>query len=266
MHRTRTLIATTILALCGALPGAAIAHSSHAGNRKHHHVCKARGHRKHPRRCHASSSHRRHKSVAKNSETRVFSMLQAASYSSAANSPSQSSLSSGSARESSAVRGAAAAPCQNTTLLPTASNLALIREAIFCLVNQERSSHGESPLTLNGSLENAAQAHSDDMVANNYFSHVSPDGLRPAERVLNAGYLPNPKDDYAIGENIAWATLELATPKAILEAWIASPEHLENILEARYTETGIGIEAQAPPGLAQGNAGATYTQDFGVVE
>jgi uncharacterized protein YkwD len=193
-------------------------------------------------------------------------MLQAASYSSAANSPSQSSLSSGSARESSAVRGAAAAPCQNTTLLPTASNLALIREAIFCLVNQERSSHGESPLTLNGSLENAAQAHSDDMVANNYFSHVSPDGLRPAERVLNAGYLPNPKDDYAIGENIAWATLELATPKAILEAWIASPEHLENILEARYTETGIGIEAQAPPGLAQGNAGATYTQDFGVVE
>jgi uncharacterized protein YkwD len=154
-------------------------------------------------------------------------------------------------------------PCQNTRLLPTAADLQLIREAIFCLVNQERASDGELPLISDAALGNAAQAHSEDMIEEDYFGHVTPGGLQPAERILQAGYLPSPQDGYTVGENIAWETLEGASAKATVAAWIASPDHLENILEARYRDTGIGVVAQAPRYLDTGAQGATYTQDFG---
>jgi uncharacterized protein YkwD len=80
-----------------------------------------------------------------------------------------------------------------------------------------------------------------------------------------AGYLPNPNDGYVVGENIAWGTLSLATPQSIVGAWIASPEHLANILEDHYQETGIGIASAVPARLANGQQGATYAQEFGVV-
>ena len=60
-------------------------------------------------------------------------------------------------------------------------------------------------------------------------------------------------------------TLSLATPEAIVAAWIASPEHLANILEGKYRETGIDIRPQAPESLAEGVQGALYTQEFGVI-
>ena len=70
-----------------------------------------------------------------------------------------------------------------------------------------------------------------------------------------------------LGENLAWGTYELGTPKAIVAAWIASPPHLANILEARYTETGIGITPAVPSSsLGEGAPGATYAQEFGVID
>jgi uncharacterized protein YkwD len=103
------------------------------------------------------------------------------------------------------------------------------------------------------------------MIEQDYFAHVSPGGETPLERIQAAGYIPNPQAGYAIGENIAWGTLGLATPSAIVAAWIASPEHLANILDASYQDSGIGIVAQAPSSLAGDQAGAMYTQTFGVI-
>jgi len=48
-------------------------------------------------------------------------------------------------------------------------------------------------------------------------------------------------------------------------AWTASPEHLANILEAKYTDTGIGITPAVPAALSGGAPGATYAQEFGVI-
>ena len=56
-----------------------------------------------------------------------------------------------------------------------------------------------------------------------------------------------------------------STPQAIVNAWIASPGHLANILEAQYSDTGIAVVPQVPTSLSGGEAGATYTQEFGVV-
>jgi uncharacterized protein YkwD len=68
-----------------------------------------------------------------------------------------------------------------------------------------------------------------------------------------------------VGENLAWGTLSLSTPEAIVNAWLASPEHLANILEAKYRETGIDVQPEVPQKLAEGVEGGLYTQEFGVI-
>jgi uncharacterized protein YkwD len=163
------------------------------------------------------------------------------------------------------IRGVLETPCSNTYLLPNAGNLQQIREATLCLINQERAENNEPPLQPSPQLETTAQTHSEEMITDNYFAHTTPNGQGPAERAITAGYLPNPQDGYDIGENIAWGLNNKATPQATVTAWINSPEHLENILETHYQNTGIGITPQPPPYLAHNQPGATYTQDFGAI-
>jgi uncharacterized protein YkwD len=158
-----------------------------------------------------------------------------------------------------------ATPCQNTELMPEPGDIPLIRAAVLCLINKVRAQNGERPLTPSAPLEQVAENHSREMVAENYFQHVSPAGLTPVDRLRNAGYIPGPEVGYVIGENIAWGTLDLATPQAIVGAWTASSEHLANILEGQYRDTGIGVAPQAPGALANGVPGATYSQEFGVI-
>jgi len=158
-----------------------------------------------------------------------------------------------------------ATPCQNTELMPEAGNLALIRAAVLCLINRERAQNGASPLKLSNDLTEAAEGHSSELIADDYFAHVAPDGETPVDRIRGTGYIPSPADGYVIGENLAWGTYGLATPQAIVSAWIASPEHLANILERQYVETGIGVAPEVPASLASGAPGATYAQEFGVI-
>ncbi len=174
-------------------------------------------------------------------------------------------------RESTAEESAAkiaavlATPCQDTELTPEAGNIALVRAAVLCLINQERAQNGRGPLTLNAHLENAAEGHCAELVADDYFAHISPSGETPVQRIAATGYIPGPSTGYAIGENLAWGTLSLATPKSIVAAWIASPGHLANILESQYTETGIGVTPAVPASLGEGEPGASYAQEFGVI-
>lgn len=158
-----------------------------------------------------------------------------------------------------------ATPCQNINLTPTPANLALVRAAVLCLINNERAQHGEDPLQSNRQLEAAAEGHGREMIAADYFDHVSPAGMTPVDRVREAGYFPDPEVGYVVGENLAWGTLTLSTPEAIVDAWIASPEHLANILEANYRDTGIDVEPEVPKSLADGVEGGLYTQEFGVI-
>jgi uncharacterized protein YkwD len=149
--------------------------------------------------------------------------------------------------------------------MPQASNLPLIRASVLCLINTERASHGKEPLQSDTILERAAEGHGREMLALDYFAHIAPSGLTPVERIRETGYVPSSEVGYVLGENLAWGTLSLATPEAIVNAWIASPEHLANILEGRYRETGIDVEPQAPESLAEGSEGALYTEEFGVI-
>jgi len=154
--------------------------------------------------------------------------------------------------------------CTNTELIPTSSNIAEVRTATLCLINRERALHGEVALTESPKLLTAAQGHSDDMITRDYFDHTTPTGEAFDARILASGYAHR-GEVYELGENIDCGTLYLASPEATVKAWMNSPGHRENILNGEFRESGIGVVAAAPPSFAEGQPGATYTQDFGVI-
>ena len=165
---------------------------------------------------------------------------------------------------SAGVASAAGASCDDTHLVPTRTNGARIEAATLCLVNVQRARHGERALRPNADLARSAAAHSEDMVARNYFDHTSPAGETLLDRIKESTYLP-PRAGYILGENIALGTMQLATPAAIVDTWMKSPGHRANILNADFRDSGLGVVARAPRRYGHGQPGATYTQQFGAV-
>jgi uncharacterized protein YkwD len=153
--------------------------------------------------------------------------------------------------------------CPNTALRPSSANLAEIRTATLCLVNRERLSHGLGALKPDEQLQQAAQGHSQDMAAGDYFEHNGRGGSTPVSRMRQAGYIFSSHIGYAVGENIAWATLALSTPQAIVAGWMSDVGHRANILDVKFIETGVGVSPHPLASLAHGQPGAIYTQDFG---
>ena len=137
---------------------------------------------------------------------------------------------------------------------------AATRGAVLCLVNAERARRGLRPVASSWRLRRAAQAHSDDMVARDYFDHVTPGGSGLGDRVAATGYMRR-HPDWGLGEAIGWAQGALATPSALMRAWMASPPHRAVILGRSYRDLGVGV-ALAGPEPGAGPA-VTITLDFG---
>ena len=157
----------------------------------------------------------------------------------------------------------AGAACPNPALVPAPESIGAVAEATLCLLNGERADHGLAPLAVNQKLGAAASAFAQDLVAGSYFSHTGRDGSDVLDRIERAGYIRADRG-WRLGENLAWGTGVLATPGSIMQAWMNSPGHRENILNPAYREIGIGVVA-GNPARADG-AGATYATEFGVIE
>ena len=157
----------------------------------------------------------------------------------------------------------AGAACADTEILPAADTAGRLDEITLCLLNGERADYGLPPLTTNSRLAAAAVRHAGDMVEKSYFAHEGKDGSTVRSRISSTGYIPS-SGRWVIGENLAWGTGALATPKSIVNAWMNSPGHRANVLHADYREIGFGIVLGNPSGQAAG-AGATYATAFGVV-
>jgi uncharacterized protein YkwD len=144
--------------------------------------------------------------------------------------------------------------CTGADTVPTTANLATMRSATLCLINAQRASYSLAPLVDNSLLFSAAQGHADDMAAQGYFSHDSADGRTWDQRIRNAGYAGR-----GIAENIAYGGRQRGTPRSIVNAWMNSSGHRDNILNGSLIDSGIGVAARTP----QGGAGGTYVHDFG---
>ncbi len=158
------------------------------------------------------------------------------------------------------LRSIAAQECADADLAPAAGNLKRIRQAILCLHNKVRAQNGVAPLRASTRLRRAATGHSKDMVAAGYFEHTSPGGTTMVDRILSADYVRSGQG-WMLGENLAWGTGSLGTPRGAMKAWMGSPGHRANILKRGFRELGVGVVARVPD---SGDAGATYTVDFGV--
>lgn len=117
------------------------------------------------------------------------------------------------------------------SILGYASNIT--PEQVIEMTNQKRLENGLSPLTINGQLNEAAQRKAGDMFAFNYWAHNSPSGRNPWDFFQEVGY----KYLYA-GENLA---RDFMNSSSVVEAWMNSPTHRDNVLNSRYQETGLAV-------------------------
>jgi uncharacterized protein YkwD len=120
-----------------------------------------------------------------------------------------------------------------------------VEDLILDLTNQARRAQGLSPLAKDEELRSAARDFSNDMLVRRFFDHTTPEGLTFEDR-LEKQY---PHRVQAMGENI-WSgsgydpgrTQNLA--KEIVNDWLNSPGHRENVLSPDFTHLGVGVSAR----------------------
>lgn len=115
-----------------------------------------------------------------------------------------------------------------------------LERRMLAMLNRERARHGLPALKLDAEMIPVARAHSADMFARGYFSHLTPEGHDPFDRIREAKLR-----FLTAGENIALArTLEMAH-----QGLMESPGHRANILRPSFGRVGIGIQDGGRYGL-----------------
>lgn len=130
-------------------------------------------------------------------------------------------------------------------------DLERVRAAMLAEVNARRAEAGAPPLALDPRLVEAAQRHAEDMLRRSYYDHDSLEGLRPRDRVAQAGY-----PAALVAENIARG---LTSVDEAMNAWMQSRGHRSNLLNPAFREMGIGCA------VGHNTVGNTvlWVQDFG---
>lgn len=124
-------------------------------------------------------------------------------------------------------------------------------EKLLQLTNAQREKNGLKALKYNARLSQAAADKARDMFDKNYWAHYAPDGKTPWDFILNSGY----QYEYA-GENLAKNFL---FSQAVVDAWMASASHKENILRNTYSDVGFAIVN----GVLNGEETTLVVQMFG---
>jgi uncharacterized protein YkwD len=137
--------------------------------------------------------------------------------------------------------------CDNANTPVGATSREATKTAVVCLINKQRTARGLPALRESGLLDRSAQAWTDTMVSTGSFTH----GANFAGRISATGFAWS-----SAGENIATGFL---TPWGVVNAWMGSTGHCQNILNPTYTNVGTGVVHRVVG--VRGN-GATWTQDF----
>ena len=143
---------------------------------------------------------------------------------------------------------------QSVTAPNSAAASGMTDASVIYWTNQSRAQNGNLPaLTENSTLDATALAKAQDILAKQYFAHVSPTGMSVATQAQAAGY-----QYIEIGENLALGTF--ASGQDLVNAWMGSPEHRANILNTNYREIGVAVIK----GQYQGNTVWVGVQHFGM--
>ena len=132
----------------------------------------------------------------------------------------------------------------------------LIEEHVFRMANHERGSRGRTPVGRSARIDAVARGHSRDMAERGFYSHLSPEGMGPADRMEQAGL--DLAGCTSVWENIHmvptyrhyWDTSppsysyygsEREIAVMLLAGWMASRGHRENVLLPSHVLAGIGV-------------------------
>ena len=132
------------------------------------------------------------------------------------------------------------------------NNSQLTSGGIVTWTNTQREAQGLLPLHENAQLRKAAEAKVDDMFAQQYFEHESPDGKSPADVIRGASYAY-----IVVGENLALGNFK--DDETLVQAWMDSPGHRANILNGKFQEIGTA----AKKGMFEGKEVWLAVQEFG---
>jgi uncharacterized protein YkwD len=157
---------------------------------------------------------------------------------------------------------AASERCSGADAIPGQAPGEDLREATLCLMNAERTARGLGRLQAEPLLGRVAVSYARQMVRGRFFDHTSPGGSTMLARIKTTSYLRDVAS-WSVGENLAWGSGSLATPRATVRAWMQSAEHRANLLDRHFADVGIGVAVGAPIALDPGELGGTYVTDFG---
>lgn len=118
-------------------------------------------------------------------------------------------------------------------LKAAAEHHSTFEDQVVTLVNKERSKQGLKPLTHRADLKNVAHKKAQDMINSNYFSHNSPNYGSPFDMLKTFGI-----SYQTAGENIAKGQ---KTPETVMNSWMNSTGHRQNILNSQYDTIGVGF-------------------------
>lgn len=129
----------------------------------------------------------------------------------------------------------------------------LSADGVLTFTNKARADVASlPPLVRNETLDRAAQIKLDDMFGRQYFEHISPIGVGPADLAKTVGYAY-----IVVGENLALGNFD--GDEKLVDAWMASPGHRANILNTHYREIGIAVGK----GIYEGKETWLAVQSFG---
>jgi uncharacterized protein YkwD len=141
----------------------------------------------------------------------------------------------------------------------TVSSPADQMSGMLCLINYARGQHALNALSTSDVLIRSAGFKANDEVACNDFSHT-PCGKPVEEPFQRAGYI-DASYEWKVGENLAKQAPPLSAPRDVMQAWLNSTEHRDNILSPDWTEQGVAL---LQPGSYLGLAGsAVWVSHFG---
>lgn len=123
---------------------------------------------------------------------------------------------------------------------------AVAERYMFSLVNKERVSRGLKELVFDDELRDVGRAHCKDMFERGYFSHYTPEGLSPFDRMDEIGIIYN-----AAGENLALSP----NTDIAMQGLMNSPGHKANILSVNFGRVGVGV-------IDGGIYGEMFCQEF----
>jgi uncharacterized protein YkwD len=119
-------------------------------------------------------------------------------------------------------------------------------QEMFELINKEREKAGLIKVSFDNELREVGRGHCTDMFGRSYFSHYTPEGKDPFQRMDEAGI-----DYISAGENLAYAPSVAIAHEGLMN----SQGHRENILRSHFTKVGVGV-------IDAGIYGKMFCQEF----